>query len=315
MSTLNPPSMPRPRRPLHPVAVVAALAGSALAAPVVAQDAPATPLGVHFDVVAIDYALEAPEVVRPGWNTFRFTNEGEEPHFVLFARIPDEQSFEGYLTDVLGPFGSLWASLRDGEIGPEALMEGLGTELPEWFWGVEFHGGAGIVPAGGATEITVLLPPGTYAIECYMKTPDGALHNVEGMIRELRVDGPPTGATPPEADILVTISNDTMRVDGDLTPGRRTVAVHVVEDPEGVFGHNLHVARDVDDVDEVVRWMNFIELEGQMPPAPATFLGGVHLLKAGQTGYFTADFEAGRHLFLSEYTAAMGVLRQVEIRP
>ncbi len=197
----------------------------------------------------------------------------------------------------------------------DKAMEKLGADLPAWYWSVEFIGGTGIIPAGFTTDVTLNLEPGTYAIECYMKTEDGELHNMEGMMRELTVTDTRSEATPPDADIQITLSNFEMAIDGNLIPGSHTVAVHVKVHPEEGFGHNVHVARiDQDtDINNLVRWMNFLEIDGLQNPGPTAFVGGMQILPEGKTGYFSLDLKPGRYLFLSEFTGHLGVLQEVTI--
>jgi hypothetical protein len=290
-----------------------------VAAPGHAQD-PASGHAAHHagavQVTAVDYALEAPDEIPPGWTPIRYSNEGEEPHLLFIAQLPEGRTYEEYTTDVVAQFNHAWSALREGEIGPDDVMERLGATLPDWFWTVRFMGGAGIIAPGAVTDLMVHLDPGTYVLECYMKTEDGELHNMEGMLREIRVSGAGTSAVPPPADIRVTLSNYQMSVEGDLTPGRHTVEVHVEEHPEVGFGHNVYVARaEPGDADRVLRWLNFLELDGLAPSPPVPFIGGMHILPEGGTGYFTLDLEPGPYLFVSEYTGAQGVLRHVRVDP
>lgn len=267
------------------------------------------------NIMAEDYSFQAPDEIPSGWTNIQYTNEGEESHFLFIARLPDGRTFDEYASDVLIPFNNIWYSLRDDGLAQEKAVEKLGTDLPEWFWSVEFMGGAGIIPSGHATNVTVNLKPGTYVIECYMKTEDGELHNMEGMMRELTVIDTPSEATAPEADIDITLSNFEMAIDGNLSPGTHTVSVHVAEQPEEGFGHNVHVAKvDADaDVNEVMRWMNFMEVDGLRTPSPYSFAGGIHIMPEGETGYFSLDLEPGRYLFISEYTAHLGVLQDITV--
>lgn len=270
-----------------------------------------------FKVGATDFALEAPEEIPSGWTTMEYTNEGEESHLLIVARLPDGKTHDDYAGEVVPVFNDLWYELREGDINQEEFLVGLEENLPAWYWNVEFMGGSGIIAPGLTSEISLDLNPGAYVMECYMKTEEGEFHTMEGMLRELTVTDTPSEGAPPEADIEVTLSNFEMAIDGELTPGLHTVAVHVAEQPEEGFGHNLHLARlnSEEDGDRAVRWINFMEVEGLMPPAPVEFAGGMHILPAGQTGYFTVDLEPGRYLFLSEYTGHKGVLQEATVKP
>jgi hypothetical protein len=278
---------------------------------------PAAPATAVVDVVAEDYALSAPAEIPAGWTTFRFRNEGEEPHFLLVARLPAGITIEDYETDLLAQFNQAWYAVRDRGVDPDEAMGQLFEALPEWFPAVEFVGGPGMTAPGRTTEATLNLEPGNYVLECYMKTEGGEFHSMEGMIRPIGVTEARSDAGPPEADIRITLSNFEMAIEGELTPGRHVVEVHIAENPEQGFGHNVHVARmgPETDVGEVVKWMNSFDLGGLRSPGPARFVGGAQIMPAGHTAYFTVDLEPGRYLFVSEYTGHQGVLQEVTVRP
>lgn len=268
------------------------------------------------DIKAEDYSFQAPDEIVSGWTTIKYENAGEESHFLLLTRIPDEVTYDEYVASILPPFNDIWYALRDGEIDQEQAVQDLGAQLPEWFWSVEFMGGAGITPAGSSSEIVLNLKPGTYVIECYMKTEDGEIHSMEGMVRKLIVTDASSTTTPPEADIRVTLSNFDMNIEGELTSGSHMVAVHVAEQPEEGFGHNLHVARVGEDTEtgDMLHWINFFNVEGLQTPGPATFAGGIHLMPEDYTGYFKLDLEPGRYIFISEYTGHLGVIKEVTVK-
>ncbi len=266
-------------------------------------------------IMAEDYAFHAPDQLPSGWTTIQYENHGNEPHFLLVAKIPDGKTLDDYARKIVMPFNEVWYALRDDGLEQELVFEKLMPNLPEWFASIEFIGGTGIIPAGTNTQITLNLTPGTHILECYFKNEDGELHSVEGMLRKLTVTDNPSDATPPEADINITLSNFAMDIEGALIPGKHTFSVHVLENPEEGFGHNVHVVRvDKDaDINELLRWMNFTEIDGQRTPSPYTFAGGMHLMPAGETSFFTTELKPGRYIFLSEYTGHLGVLKDVTV--
>jgi len=268
-----------------------------------------------ISIQAEDYAFDAPNKIPAGWTTIEYTNEGEEPHFLIISRLPEGKTFDDLASQVTPIFNEIWYELRDGKISQAEAFEKLGIELPEWFWAVEYMGGPGLISPGLTTMATIHLEPGNYYMECYVKTEDGEFHTIEGMLRELTVTDAPSEAARPEAGIDITLSNFELDIEGTLTPGTHTVAVHVAENPEEGFGHNVHVARIEPgmDVDEIVRWMNPFEITGMQTPAPTKLVGGMQMLPEGQTGYFTLDLEPGRYLFVAENTGHLGVLQEVNI--
>ncbi len=288
--------------------------------------APATPVepgGIEappahapvVEVAAEDYAFRVPESLPSGWVTLRFTNEGEEHHFLMLHRLPEGKTFDDYVVEIGEPFNEVWYPLRAGEITQEEALERMGETIPEWFWSVQQMGGTGLTEAGRTTEVTVKLEPGNYVVECYMKTPEGEFHGMEGMVDPITVTDEPSGGSPPEADLRLTATNSSLELEGEATPGQHTAALHIAERPEAGFGHNVHVARLPDGIepDEVQAWLNWMNVEGLQEPAPATFLGGMNILPEGTTGYFSLDLKPGRYLFASEYTGHQGVRQVVTV--
>lgn len=280
-----------------------------------AQDSPAHAASGHHavDLRALDYAFQAPDEVPSGWTTFSFSNVGDEPHFAVLHRMPEGKTFDDYAGEAYPIGNAIWLAVREGEIDRAEGTRRFSQELPEWYGDVRTMGGTGLIASGLASDVTLYLEPGEYVIECYVKTPDGELHAMEGMLRALTVSASPSGQAPPHADVQVTLSNFELAIDGDLRPGTHTIAAHAAEGR----GHSVHVARLAADTDvqDVVDWMHWLEPDGLRPPSPATFVGGVHVLPEGATAYFTVDLEPGRYLFLSQYTAVHGVLREVHVAP
>ena len=268
-------------------------------------------------ILAEDYAFDAPDEIPSGWTTIEYTNEGEEPHLLVLGLMPEGKTFEDYAGEVLPPFDEAWHTYAAGEIDLEEFVGRFEAESPEWFGAVKYMGGSGLIDPGLTSEVTVNLQPGTYYLECYVKTEEGEFHIMEGMGRELIVTEAPSTVERPEAGINITLTNFEMTIDGELTPGMHTVAVHMTEQPEEGLPHNVHVARigpNVD-VDELVRWVNWLAIDGMQVPAPTSFVGGINILEEGETGYFTLDLEPGRYLFLSENTGHLGVMQEVTIEP
>lgn len=296
-----------PGRTAHPDAAVGPSA--AMAAPAPPADAPVV------EVEAEDYAFNLPETLPSGWVTLRFTNSGEENHFLMLHRLPEGKTYDEYVVEIGEPFNEVWYPLRDGEITQEEALERMGETIPEWFWAVQQMGGTGIVAPGGTTEVTVRLEPGDYVVECYMKTEEGEFHGMEGMVDPITVTEEASDEAPPEADLRLTATNAALALEGEATPGRHTVAVHIAERPEAGFGHNVHVARLPEGVavDEVQAWLNWMNVEGLQGSAPATFVGGMNILPEGATGYFDLELEPGRYLFVSEYTGHQGVRTTVTV--
>ena len=192
----------------------------------------------------------------------------------------------------------------------------LGGLLPDWYASVQQMGGPGLVAPGRAVRTTANLDPGTYVMECYVKTADGIFHTSLGMQQPITVTDASSGGSAPEADIEITLANFVISVEGEATPGAHTVAVDFEEHPEFGLGNDVHLVRldDGTSVDVVVPWMDWMNLDGLRAPAPATFLGGTQEMPVGHTAYFTVELESGRYAWISESTAALGMVKEFTVK-
>ena len=260
------------------------------------------------DVVARGLTLEAPAEIPSGWTTFRFDNQSEMIHFVVVERLPDGIGGQEQ-QDVVAPIFQEGMELLD-EGNPDAAMARFG-ELPEWFGEIVFLGGPGLTSAGRASQATVRLEPGTYLLECYVKT-NGIFHSynpdpeVWGMVHELTVTDEVSEASEPEPTLELTVSaEEGYTLEG--TPSAdtwETVAVHFLDQTvhENFVGHDVQLVRLAQDteMDALVDWMDWTRTGGLESPAPAEFLGGLEEMPAGETGYFSFRAEAGRYAFIAE---------------
>jgi hypothetical protein len=264
------------------------------------------------EIMAVDFAFVAPAEIPSGWVTFRFVNEGSQEHFALLWKLPSGKGMSDYIAEVGETFGAVWERYEAGELDRDGAGAALGEELPEWFFTEAVASGGPALTEGGATsETTVYLEPGTYAVECYVKSPEGVWHNLMGMIHELTVTDEANGAQEPAADIEMTLSNYEITVDGPMQAGTQTVAVHVEDTPEGFMPHDINLFRidSEDQVSDIVQWMDWMDLEGFRAPTPGYSLGGVEHLAAGATGYFTVDLDPGLYAWVSEGYGAQGMTR------
>jgi hypothetical protein len=278
-----------------------------------AEHASANPV---LQITATDYAFLAPASVAAGWVRIRFMNEGAEPHFVFISRLPEGRTVDDYEAAVLPTFAGAWRAVRDDGASVEAALGQLQSALPEWYGSVHMVGGPGYLSPGRTSESVIRLEPGSYVLECYMKTADGRIHYMEGMVRPLEVVAGDGIGSPPEADVQVTLTNQGVGLDGAIAPGRVTFAVHAAQNPEVGYGHSAHLARLAPDteVGDIVSWVNWFAARGMSAPAPVEFVGGVHFMPEGDTAFFAADLEPGRYLLISESTAHAGILREFTVR-
>ena len=274
------------------------------------------------DVIARGLTLMAPDEIPSGWTTFRFNNESPMIHFVLVERVPDGQGIESQQAQVAPVFQDGLDLLGAGEV--DAALERFG-DLPAWFGEIVFLGGPGLTSPGRTSQATVYLEPGTYLLECYVKT-GGIFHSYNpdpssyGMVHEFTVTDETSEAVEPSATIQIEISTaGGIVVEGALVPGEHTVAVHFVDQTvhENFVGHDIHLVRVAGDLDlgELERWMDWTQAMGLQSPAPAEFLGGTNEMPAGTTSYFTVVLEPGNYAWVSEVpgSAEKGMLKPFSV--
>jgi hypothetical protein len=267
------------------------------------------------EVITADFAFHAPSEIPSGWTTFLTKNEGHEHHFFLLNQLPEGKTFEDYQKEVASPFDDVWHALKTGVADKAEAGQMLGSLLPAWYASVRQMGGPGLLAPGLAVRTTAKLDPGSYVMECYVKTADGTFHSSLGMQRPITVTEADSGGSPPEADIEIMLYNFVISVEGEATPGEHTVAVHFEEHPEFGLGNDVHLVRlhDGMSLDEVVQWMDWMNLGGLRAPSPAIFLGGTQEMPVGYTAYFTVNLEPGRYAWISESAAGQGMVKEFTV--
>lgn len=269
------------------------------------------------EVSALDFKFEAPDSIPSGWTTFRFKNKGTQEHFFYTYRLPDNKTYEEFLKEAMGPFGSVWNEYASGKIDRTEAENKMGAEIPGWFFTeLTPSGGPALTEAGETAQTTVKMIPGTYVVECYVKAPDGSWHTELGMQQKLTVTKDSTGTVPPTADAELTLSNYRIATNGTLTTGQQTIAVHIKENPEGFMLHDINLFRlnDSTEVTQIVDWMDWMDLEQFRAPAPAYSLGGVEHLAAGMTGYITVDLQPGNYAWISEGYGSRGMVQTFTVQ-
>ena len=237
------------------------------------DDQPPAPTSV-VTITAQGLSFDAPDEIPQGWTTFRFDNASGMTHFALLERLPDGIGVEEHQTEVAPLFQTGFEQMAAGK--SEAADDTFG-QLPKWFGDVVFLGGPGLLGAGQSAQATVHLTPGTYLLECYVKT-NGTFHSYNpvpgkhGMVREITVTAEERSASAPEPSVKLTLSaeNGIERAsDAPLTPGTHTVAVHFQDQAAyaNFVGHDVHLARlEADtDVAALADWMDWTRPEGPTP--------------------------------------------------
>lgn len=260
-----------------------------------------------LELTARGLRFEGPDRIPSGWTTIRMANESGLAHFAVLERMPEGYGHAEQQEEIAPVFQEGMDLLNAGE--SEAALAVFET-LPAWFGEIVFLGGPGLVSPGEVAQMTVDLEPGTYLLECYVKT-NGVFHSYNrtpgatGMVHEITVTDEASGAPKPEPTIELSISStDGIKGVRDLRPGSHTVAVHFDDQivHEHFLGHDVHLVRleDDTDLDALAAWMNWTRPTGLETPAPVRFLGGTHEMPTGETGYFDVVLRPGRYAWIGE---------------
>ena len=262
------------------------------------------------EVTAVNHtALElSTREISSGWTTFRFVNQSHAVHFVILEKMPVVDGEQKTVEDSKALVVPVFQNIMDGIDGKEPSFPEAGFELPEWYSDVVFIGGPGLTSTGGTSETTVNLEPGTYVIECYVKTEAGIFHSTEDMIESLTVTESANDAAPPQSSLQLTVSSSNgITLNGEIdNPGEHTVEVSFADQKaySHFLGHDVHLVRLSDDasMEELGAWMNWAAPGGLAEPAPAgiEFIGGAQDMPGGSTTYVTATLEPGQYAWIAE---------------
>lgn len=269
------------------------------------------------------FTLSSDEVPS-GWTTFRFTNASHTDHFVLLFRAPQsaldaaaaagQPLLDHWHERITVPFQEEFNPYVAGDIGYEAfvgnLVGAISASAP-WFFdpGAPAVGGPGLTAAGGTSQTTVLLEPGTYIIECYVKDGNEEFHSYNGMLEMLTVTADESGAREPVATAELELSSTGgIGIPEDVRPGRHTFAIRFLDQTtyEHLQGHNAHLVRLRDTEPELLGaladWMDWMAPGSLSFRAPegAEFLGGTMEMGAGGTAYYTVTLKPGTYAWIAE---------------
>jgi hypothetical protein len=324
--------MPRHRATAY--AMTALLIGCADAAPATDGAADADAVGSVPEVASVVhvtathrgdqhlFTLSASEVPS-GWTTFRFANESPSDHFVLLFRVPQEgmdaarnageSLLEHWHETITVPFQEEFNPYVAGDIDYDTFVNNLVGAISEsaaWFLdpGAPPMGGPGLTAAGRTSQTAVLLEPGTYILECYVKDGNEEFHSYNGMLQMLTVTDAASGAPEPVAAASVELSSEGLGVPENVQPGMQTVAIRFLDQTtyEHLQGHNAHLARlsgtDPALLDALASWMDW-RAPGSLAnraPQGAEFLGGTMEMGAGGMAYVSVHLTPGTYAWIAE---------------
>jgi len=247
--------------------------------------------------------------IPSGWNTFRYDNQSDEIHFFVLEKLPDSITIENYRSELLPVFKNAFNLMKVGEV--DSAMKEF-NNIPPWFHETTVGGGVGMISPRSTAESTFYLRPGRYAMECYIRMPDGQPHTFMGMLAELVVTTDGSQVIPPEADHSIAISStEGIRLNSTPKAGTHMFKVKFEDQQkyENMLGHDVNLVKleNIDLADTLNTWINATAPMGLVSPAPngIEFLGGIQDLPGGQTGYFKVTLSGGLYALVSEVPNAI----------
>jgi len=262
----------------------------------------------NIKIVTNNMDFQMQDSIKAGWNTFTYYNKSQETHFFLIDKYPEGKTIEDMETEVGPVFEKGMGLINEGK-----QQEGIDafSELPEWFYGVVFVGGSGLLSPKEISITTLKLEPGNYIVECYVKMSNGKFHSNMGMVKPLVVMSEFNDHAPPDETVSIKLSSTNGIVLQDTIKSGKQVFLVQFEDQkvyENFVGHDINLVRISEgaDMDQLEAWMNWVDPKGLITPAPEgfTFIGGVNDLPAGSKGFFEVDLLPGKYVLISEVPSA-----------
>lgn len=258
------------------------------------------------EITAVGLTFEAPDSIPSGWTTFRLDNKSEMIHFALVQKVPEGIGLADHQAEVAPVFQNIMNDIN----GMEPADTEAGFTPPDWYPEVQLISGPGLVSAGYIAETTFYIEPGTYLIECYVKT-NGIFHSynpspgVNGMVIEMTVTSDSTSAPKPESTTQISISSENgIDAENTLPSGSHVVEVNFEDQStyENFVGHDVHLIRidENTDMDTVAEWMNWTTPTGLQSPAPAEFIGGTNEMPEGSTAFIHVELDPGEYAWIAE---------------
>ncbi|MCS5490460.1 hypothetical protein [Algoriphagus limi] len=256
---------------------------------------------------AMDFQMV--DSISSGWNTFRYVNKSNEVHFFVLEKLPEGIRLSNYENELIPVFKEGFDFMKLGN-----MEEGMKVfeKIPQWFGGVVNHGGVGILSGNSTAETTLFLEPGVYAMECYIRMPDGTPHVFMGMLKEVIVKDEVSELAEPKEDYSVTISStEGIQFLDSIPAGIVEFGVEFLDQQlyEHFAGHDVNLVKlqEGAELDSLVAWINPSDMFALSTPEPKEFIfmGGAEDMPEGKKAYFKAELSAGNYVLISEVPDAM----------
>jgi hypothetical protein len=244
-------------------------ADSTAAATPAANTAAPAPANV-VNITASEYKFDAPDSIPAGLTTFSLTDAGKEIHHASLIKLDSGKT------------------LQDLQNGIKNMKPG--TPPPGW---VIPAGGPNAVAPTGATSLTTVMEPGTYAIVCFVPDAKGVPHVMKGMAKQLVVTANANAnTTPPNADVTVTLKDYQFDFSTPLTAGKHTIKITTAPgQPHEFTLFQLAPGKKAEDVTKFV-------MTGMNGAPPGIPIGGVAGMAAGHDAYYDVDLKPGDYAII-----------------
>ena len=242
--------------------------------------------GRVLDISVGEYFINAPDSISAGLITLRLTQTGDvvKPFPADTAKLRADPTYHLHM---------IWLVRLDSGKTVSDVLEAEREDRPApWS---KILGGPGFVDAPGASNVTMLLAEGNYALVCYVgsaREDRNRYHLPKGMIRPLTVTAAASGkAEPmPAADIEIVLAGDSVQVRDTLAAGRWRVLVRNERERPAEFG--IGRLKPGYTVEQARAWRGRFLTE---PPRIA--IGGVVYIIPKQALLTTVDLTAGDYMF------------------
>ncbi|MCK7590764.1 hypothetical protein M0G43_09275 [Subsaxibacter sp. CAU 1640] len=278
----------------------------------------ATITDLPISIITRSMEFQMADTIPSGWNTFEYDNRASETHFFRFVKLPEGITLENYKNEADPVFEEGMDLINEGKV--EEGFAALG-KMPKWFSECIPSGGSGLIAPKHSTQTALFLEPGLYAMECYVKMPNGKFHSTMGMVKEVRVSEKDSGNEPPESTDVIDIKEDGFHFDRNIATGKHVFEVNVINQKlhENYATSDVHLAKISDraDLKALEAWMVWYDPKGFITPVPdgITFLGGFNDATEGSKGYFSVDLKPGKYVLISEVPNAKekGLMHEFEV--
>lgn len=226
-------------------------------------------------VMAMDYKFQIPATINAGLVVVNFMNDGKEPHELSFLRLNEGVSIDQFKA---------------------ALIKDPATS----FALIKWRGGVATLMPGQSGRAVLNFDPGEYVLSCFVESPNGLPHFVEGMYQPFKVvaSTSTSQATEPTADGTAIIKNFNFTLP-NLHAG--TVILKVTnEDP---MAHEMNILK-LADGKTMQDATAFLHKKKGPPPldtkeygtAPFTYAGGMQPIEHGLTDWIELNLQPGNYV-------------------